>query len=343
MNFYISIFKKQFHPKKWILFVFILVSLISSTIFTVNVIVDPYNITKYNILNIKYKFARDDRVEKLNYFQTLDKFDNILIGSSRVYSMNPKIVSDILGGTTYNFGVGTATVEDHLGILKYLIKTKKIPKNIIIGIDFYTFNPDTPANKYFLKNKELNFLSFTGYQENYVGKFFSIDAFRASYKTLRNHFFKKNSKPKFDKQGFAGIYEEYKTRNAKEENIKVIMEAKIEIEKIYSNYFYSKIDQKRVLYYNEMREICKKNDIKLYLFTTPLHPILLDMLYQHETKYALKELLKYLSSFENFQNLYYHEKIYSDLRNFHGATHTSTNIGDTILSIVLNKNDIISE
>jgi hypothetical protein len=337
MNFYISIFKKQFHPKKWILFVFLFVSLISSIVFTVNIIVDPYNITKYNLLNIKYKFARDDRVEKLNYFQTLEKFDNILIGSSRVYSMNPKIVSDILGGTTYNFGVGTATVEDHLGILKYLVKTKKIPKNIIVGIDFYTFNPDTPANKYFLKNKELNFLSFGEYHENYIGKFFSIDAFRASFKTLRNHFFTKDSKPKFDKFGFAGTYENYSTRNIEKENTKVVMEARIEIEKIYSNYSYSKIDQKRVLYFNQIKEICSKNNINLYIFTTPLHPVLLDMLYQHQTKYALKELLEYLSSFENFQNLYYNKKLYTDLKNFHGATHTSTNAGDIILSVLLNK------
>ena len=173
MNFYTSIF----NPKKWIILFFILSAFLASLIFSVNFIVDPYNITKYNLLHIKYKFARDDRTEKTNYFTSLPRFDNIMIGSSRVYSMNPTTVSNILGGTTYNFGVGTATVEDHLGILLYLQKQHKLPKNLILGIDFYTFNPDTPPNQYFLANKELNFLSFNNYHEDYLAKFFSIDAF----------------------------------------------------------------------------------------------------------------------------------------------------------------------
>ena len=160
MSFYTSIFNPK-NPKKWILKSILSAFVIIVFIFGFNYIIDPYNMTKYNLLNIKYKFARDDRTEKINFFKTLDKFDNILIGSSRVYSINPQKVSELIGGTTYNFGVGTATVEDHLGILLYLQKTDKLPKNLIIGVDFYTFNPDTPPNSYFLTNEELNFLSYS--------------------------------------------------------------------------------------------------------------------------------------------------------------------------------------
>ena len=296
--------------------------------------IDPYNLTKYNLLHIKYKFARDDRTDKVNFFKSIKKVDNILIGSSRVYSINPATVSKILGGTTYNFGVGTATVEDHLGIIKYLIKENKIPKNIIIGVDFYTFNPNIPPNSYFLRNKELNFLSYDDNSENYIGKFFSFDAFRASVKTLKVHLLNLKDKPRFDKNGWAGGYEDYSKRDEKKDLINV----KKEIFEIYKRLYlnYNAIDKKRIKYYKEIRKLCKKYHINLYLFTTPLHPMLLKKLKKDQnTKKALKEFIDYLSTFKHFKNLYYDKKIYADLRNFHGATHTSTNAGDIIVKEVL--------
>ncbi len=334
MNFYTSIFK----PKKWIILFFTLSAIVSSLIFSVNFIVDPYNITKHNILHIKYKFARDDRTEKTNYFTSLPKFDNIMIGSSRVYSINPQTVSHLLGGTTYNFGVGTATVEDHLGVLLYLQKQHKLPKNLILGVDFYTFNPDIPPNKYFLANKDLNFLSFSNYHEDYLAKFFSLDAFRASFKTLNNHFSNKNEKPRFDANGWAGAYEDYSKRDIIADEIatkKELLEDKI---LIYSNYTYSHIDPKRVDYYQKIKKICKENGINLYIFPTPLNPILLKVLNENKsTNNALKEFIAYLSTFDNFYNAYDDKVLYNDIRNFHGSTHTSTNAGDLILQKLLVK------
>lgn len=344
MNFYTLISKKTKQSKQWIIYTLMSVLILSLFIITINFVVDPYNVTKYNILNIQYKFARDDRTEKVNYFKTLEKFDNIMIGSSRVYSINPSKVSDILGGTTYNFGVGTATVEDHLGIIKYLERENKLPKNIILGVDFYTFNPDIPLNSYFLKNKELNFLSYKNYDENYLSKLYSIDAFRASFKTLKNHFKNKNKRSRFDSLGWAGAYENYAKRDIKSEAIYTKKEVNEEIVKIYSSFKYSNLDNNRIKYYEEIKQICKEYDIKLYVFNTPLNPMLLKKLYNNKnTRLAIKKFIDYLESFENFTNLYYDKILYQDIRNFVGATHMSTNAGDFILKIILDKNKSIKE
>lgn len=341
MNSYITISKPTMKIKKWIFLIFTLTFSLSIFIISFNFIVDPYNITKYNILDIKYKFARDDRTEKVRFFKTLEKFDNVMIGSSRVYSINPKVVSTTLGGSTYNFGVGTASVEDHLGVIKYLKRENKMPKNIILGVDFYTFNPDIPPDKYFLKNKELNFLSYSNYQENYLSKLFSIDSFRASFKTLTKHI-KKEGNPRFDRLGWSGKYEDDALRDMQKENILVKKEIDEEIEKMYSDLKYSHIDEKRIKYYEEIKQTCKKYNINLYVFTTPLHPLLLKRLEGNKrTKEALFEFISYLESFENFENLYSQKLLYDNLINFHGATHTTTNAGDIILDIVL-KNHIPS-
>jgi hypothetical protein len=336
MTFYTSIFKSTKSPKKWIFLVLLSSFTISLFFISFNYIIDPYTITKYNILNIKYKFARDDRTEKVSYFKNLDTFDTVMIGSSRVYSINPETVSDILGGTTYNFGVGTATVEDLLGVIKFLKKENKLPKNILMGVDFYTFNSDIPPNKYFLKNRELNFLTYTNYDEDNLAKLFSIDAFRASLKTLDYHLFNKDKRSRFDSSGWAGAYEDYTLRHNEKDLLKAKQEADSEIDKIFSSYNYSKLDSLRIKYFEEIRELCHNNNITLYLFTTPIHPILLEKLSLNKnTNKALHEFISFLQSFENFHNLYHDKRIYKELRNFHGATHTSSNCGDTIVKIVL--------
>jgi len=337
---YISTFKPIQPIKRWVFTTLISTILLSSFVLIFNYIIDPYNITQYNLLGIKYKFARDDRTEKINYFKTLKRFDTIMLGSSRVYTIDPHYIDKKIGGSTYNFGLGTATVEDLLGVLLFLERENKLPKNLFIGVDFYTFNPDLPYNSYFLRNKELNFLSYINYNENTFAKLFSIDAFRASIKTLNNHLFNKNKHSRFDSLGWAGYYEDYSKRNLKEELAFIEQESDKEIEKIYSSYRYEKLDTKRIDYFNRIKYICDKKHINLYLFNTPLHPILLNKLYSNKhTHKALDEFIMYLQHFNNFHNLYYDKRIYDNLKNFHGSTHTSSYAGKIIVDIVFGDNN----
>lgn len=336
MSSYILTFS-MFSVKKWIRYSLSGASLCVGLIFSFNFLVDPYNVTEYNLLQIKNKLARDDRVEKLNYFETLDKFDNIIIGSSRVYTIDPKAISRKLGGTTYNFGVGTASIEDHLGILLFLKKRNKLPKNLILGVDFYTFNKDTPPNPYFLKNSTLNFLSYDMKRnQSYWEKFLTIDAFRASFKTLKNHIFNNHNVSVFDELGWSARLFNDADRDMRQE----LLLAKKEIEQVkqmqYSNYKFNEIDPKRVKYYEKIRNICNENNITLYIFTTPLHPLLLEQLQKHESYKALNALNTYLSTYDNFYNFLLDKSFNSNLYNFRGALHTTSNAGykivDTIFS-----------
>lgn len=336
MNFYTLISNQQ-NPRQWIFRGIIGIASVISLLFVFNYIIDPYNITNYNVLKIKYKFARDDRTEKLNYFNSLSTFDNILIGSSRVYSINPRTVSSLLGGSTYNFGVGTATVEDHLGILLYLKKHRKLPKNLIIGVDFYTFNPDVPPNSYFLSNKELNFLSFKNSAHNeYWSKFLSLDATRASFKTLTNHLKNEDEKPRFDALGWGAAYQDNSSRDLEQEWIKTRTEIQENRGQMYSNFKYIHIDKQRVHYYNQIKKLCQENKIKLYIFNTPLNPLLLQELKKHpETNNAINEFTRYLSTFDNFTDFYKDGDFQSNSLLFNGATHTTANAGDLIIKKIL--------
>ncbi len=336
MNFYTLTSKSTLRPQRWILLLFFSSFFISLSIFMTNVIVDPYNMTKYNILDIKYKLVRDDRRAKVNYFKTQKRVDNILIGSSRVYSINPKTASELFGGTTYNFGVGAATVEDHLGILKYLQREDKLPKNLFIGVDFYTFNPTIPADKHFLINEDINFLSSTYKTQNKFEEFFSIDALRDSIKTIKYHMKKTDKKPSFDKNGWGSFYFDYSKIDRETELMVVKNDVQLMLKKYYTNYTY--LDESRISYYEEIRKICEENNINLYIFTTPLHPLVIKALQENEiTNKVLKEFIKYLSTFENFYN-FYEDDEFQNFDHYAGASHTKGNAGDIILRQILDAN-----
>jgi hypothetical protein len=106
----------------------------------------------------------------------------------------------------------------------------------------------------------------------------------------------------------------------------------------YSNYTYNHIDPKRKAYYKEIKKICKRNNIKLYLFTTPLHPLLLQELKKHkETHQALDEFINFLSTFNHFVNFYEDKTFQNNIKQFHGVTHTTSHAGDKMMHKLLTK------
>jgi hypothetical protein len=259
--------------KKWITLFFLIPAILIGIVLGANLLVDPYSMTGYNVLEIPNKFARDDRVEKVAKLKTSAPYDNMMFGSSRVYSMNPLMVSRYLGGTTYNAGVGTARIEDHLGFLLMLKRIGKLPKNVLIGLDFYTFNPEVETNQYFLKNEDLNFLHAASANENYLSKFLSIDAFRASYKTLKNFLSDSREKPRFNEFGSKGntqtefgFYPKANDSNSTYSRPELIREYHF-----VKTVSFPALSQKRLEYLRRIKRVCRENNITLYLFTTPLH------------------------------------------------------------------------
>ena len=243
----------------------------------INLVVDPYSMTSYNLLGIPNKYARDDRAEKVAKLYKDPKYDNMLFGSSRVYVTNPYMVDKYLGGRTYNCGVGTALIEDQLGFLLFLENIGKLPKNALFGLDFYSFNPTVPTNKYFLKNDNLNFMNKQASSNIYFEKFFSIDALRASYKTLYNFWYKHVDYKRFASRGEAtgvGGVMEYYPKDVKEKKFpeELVLQDKHKIQTLH----YTRVSKKRIEYVAQIRDICQRHNMNCIFFITPLNGQMLD-------------------------------------------------------------------
>ena len=328
--------------KKWIsLYISIPITMMVF-IFTVNFIIDPYSLTSYNLLNIPNKFARDDRKEKVAHLQKADKYDNMIFGSSRTYSMNPNTVTKYIGGTTYNSGVGTARIEDVLGFLLFLEKIEKLPKNIIIGLDFYSFNKNIETNKYFLQNDELNFMNKSNSYDSYFGKFLSIDALRASYKTLNNFIKDSKDKPRFSLNGSTVGSSDINSYYPINPISKPYTASDIKMQfDFIKTIHYKYLSPKRLNYLQRIIALSKKNNINIYLFLTPLHTQLLQRIYTDaETAKALdlyKKTLRKITSYYDFISI---NAITNNSSYFKNPTHTSTSTENLILARIFHDKNI---
>ena len=320
--------------KRWIQLFFIIPSVILSIIISMNFLVDPYSITSYNVFHIANKFARDDRIEKVAKLKHHKAYDTVLLGSSRVYSWNPLMVSRYLGGSVYNAGVGTARIEDHLGFLLLLARLNKLPKTLVVGLDFYTFNDELETNKYFSKNSDLNFLHAKVNHENYISNFVSIDATRASFKTLKKHLSSSTSKGRFDSNGAANAASENFSFKREKSTCKEYSLADILKELAFvKTLSYQKISTKRLEYLDQLIVLCAQNNIKLYLFMTPLHASLLKVINEDKLlSKNLKSLKERIAQKHPFYDFMLRNSITQNSVYFSNLTHAHAEVGNRVFS-----------
>ena len=103
-----------------------------------NIIVDPYMVLRkdYDHMFI----CPNERYVKTDYIlNNPEKYDSYLFGSSRVSQIPVEMINRATGDRIYNMTYIAGVVPDHLYILKLFLKRKVRIKNIIIGLDYYTF------------------------------------------------------------------------------------------------------------------------------------------------------------------------------------------------------------
>lgn len=316
---------------------FILTSIfLLALIFSFNLSIDPYDKYRFNLFDIEHKLTRNDRNTKLEQLKKLDNVDNLIIGSSRSQTLNPQIVSTYLNGITYNFGVGGGKIEDFLGLVLYLERNKKLPKNILLALDFNAFNSKLDSHKDFYKSNELNFLK--NYKENFqLSHFLSIDTTRSSFKTLKAHL--KNEEPShyFNEYGFIiGPTESKSLSEIKQESLKYFKTQ-------YSNGDFI-LDKTRISYFKRLISLIKRHQMNLKVIITPVSNYQMSLIKKNsklEKEYKL--FLNEVSNSNTVINFMEIKRDRSDDSYFVDSVHYSEKLGNKILDSIYQKNNISFE
>jgi len=317
---------KKFVKKFFLFSIFIILFLL-----ILNLSVDPYNKYGINLWNIDYKLTRDDRGLKIGQVNQLEKIDNLILGSSRSQTLDPKIVSKFISGVTYNFGVGGGTIEDSLGMLLYLEKERKLPKNILLCLDFSAFNSNNKVHSGFVNSKELNFIK-TKVNSFDIAHFLSIDTTRSSIKTLKMYLNGKKPKYYFNKYGLIVssnkiIIDE---SEIEERKIKILADKYFQMQ--YSNGEFI-LDKKRLEYYKQFISIVKKYNINLKVLLTPIYSYQLSLIKNNnKLNDKLNQFLVDIKEIYPFYNFINNPR-YNDKKSyFADSVHYKKVYGDIILS-----------
>lgn len=121
--------------KKFVSLVMFLATLLMASTAALNYVIDPFNIfhTKF----LKYQFQMNERFMKIEYLEkNKDKFDSYLIGSSRIGTTSPMVLSSYIPDSRfYNFTISSATIADEVRHIRYMINAGYKIKNLYLQID----------------------------------------------------------------------------------------------------------------------------------------------------------------------------------------------------------------
>lgn len=149
-----------------ILFIAISIAFIG-IVFGVNYAVDPFGSRSW-IVEKKYKPIVHERSEKYNYIfyqNNIEKYDCVILGSSRVMTIMPD--SNSTTKSCYNFGIHVANNPEKLFILEEWLKKAPL-KRVYLGNELYNVhaknNPLSMSRSKFTRGSENNYLSLATLQ-----------------------------------------------------------------------------------------------------------------------------------------------------------------------------------
>jgi len=118
------------------------------------VIVDPYG---FFGLRLVEPLVLTNRSEKLASFRAMTPPPQaVILGSSRVFLMDPDRIEKITGLKTFNASVSFGRPEDHLAMTRYIVEELGIDlKLIIVGVNVGELNHD-PIDPQTITNLDLN-------------------------------------------------------------------------------------------------------------------------------------------------------------------------------------------
>lgn len=302
--------------KKWTLFVIgaIVFLLISSA--TVSYIVDPYGI--YHITRKDYnerKIGSRDPYLVKTYNSRDYQPETIVLGTSRAMRLDPPLIEQITGETTYNLGLSAANPYIQFSHVESLLNQKNNLKTIIIGLDFETFDIEYKTHVNFVEKRVASpSYSFQDMASTLLTKKSLLD----SYYILYDNFKKTDQYTKSSTLDDGSFNTEIKINP--EVNANNLKRIAIEYE----------VSPNSIEYIKKIQELCNEHDIQLYLYISPLHAIILETFWQMDQWSVYEDWKRQLVSiapiwdFSGYHDIsmssLFHNTYYDDLSHFSKKT-----------------------
>ena len=331
---------------KWIKIFFGLSLFVVLFVGGVNYIVDPQGFNNKLLIN-KINAKKYSNTSMTTRFKTkiLENggFDVIMLGTSRIGVMNPKVLNKYLNSNTFNLEYPGSNTVIQNKLFKYANHFNNI-KYLVYGIDFMSFNENRIIKNdftefYDLENKVDNFEKISNYD-----LYFNTETFVKSGKLVINNILnKQKSEPIYLSENGMRDY-----RNFIEDNENGVLKLDEEINNsiksyfrvnngIYKNY---KFSYEYLEYFKDIIEFCNKNNIKVFVYIPPMFSEHFDAInaggYFDEFELFKKELVK-ITDFIDFTG---HNTISKNKNNYWDSSHLRVETTEVIMAKIFNDKSV---
>lgn len=326
--------------KQWIKKFFIFSFLIALLFSGLNYVCDPYDIFGNNwVGNSIRNHTASDRISKV-YCAKRSMPNTVLIGTSRMGVINPKDVEYYTKDKVYNLAMSGASIYEQAMYAQFAIETLHA-KQIIWGIDFFSFNPESTQHFSFSKER----LSENIYLQDYQEALLSLDAFIASFQTLSDSLFT-HKKPKINLATGFDTYIEFKTQlhlqgmSFIDNKIKKGLQGYASTKELFNSEFFKKplsID-KNFMYLQDTLQLAQKHNVKIIFYISPTYYEHLNLIYAlglGNTYEFFKFKLSHITDYWDFHTI---NSITHNKDNFWDNSHMREEIGTLLMKKIFEQN-----
>lgn len=206
----------------------------------------------------------------------------LILGSSRVMTMDPADVEEFLPGSCFNFGVASAVAEDYYAALRLVVEDAEAPiEHVILGIDHSALHPSVPVMyeaRYFPRYGDYIDAGDNGpplWQDRLV-MLISAEQIEESLNVLRRTAKRTLKSPKIElsADGHAVQVAREKAITAGEFNLERLLTQRVLHHPSYSLRLgsFTRPSPWRLEYIARLLDYCDQHSIQVHAYITPLHP-----------------------------------------------------------------------
>lgn len=317
--------------KKWIRIWFLIVAAVIVIVGFVNYIIDPYGTN--NRFHFSLNQAKNGSTLRPLHFKlpivAKGNIDNLMIGTSTVGVMKPEVLNNYFGGNTFNLSSPSSLTDEQYDLLRYALHFNKI-KNVVYGLDFMSLNGVKAKRESEFDEISNQIITYKNITESPL-IYLSLDSLKRSVSMLmseKSTIYLKNGRRDF--------------QLAKEKI------AKGEFKLKYNpNYAFFNNDQynpyrysaKKMHYVKRIIELCKSNNINLFIYTPPKYSEHFYTVYINLTDdfIRFKKELSKITSYIDFEGI---NPISIDKNNYYDYLHLRENLSDTIFSMIFSNRSL---
>jgi hypothetical protein len=291
-------------------------------------VVDPYNV-------FHYRNIRDNGVEpNKNYIKMRyilgnpAKFNAFLFGSSRVSLIDFTNIND--KNKWYNMTYSEGLPAEHLENLEMMLKNNIVPDTVLLGLDNISFlvNPEIHKNQLIRSPYPvplINILFFKAFANiKFLVKYCNYKMVLSSLDTITAY---KNNNEQKPTEYF------YENGGMPEDNI---LSKDWDDTIAYWEDHYKNRTEECLSEIARISELCKKNNVKLIVFTNPIHI----SIYQKSVENGYLDFLYKLAEITGYYNFSGINDITIDKHNYYDSSHYSHTVGNMITNTIFNNINI---